>query len=160
MLSRRALLVGLAVGSTAVVTGCTTNDDSVPVDPTSSAAEPDNDLAVAESVVVNEIALVAMYEQVIASTDNNASTLALLSEIANQHRLHAQAMPTTYAPPAPSPPMNRPTIDDLIAAERNAADQRTSSCMEATAENLTRSLALIAASEASHVQALSQVIPT
>ena len=48
-------------------------------------------------------------------------------------------------------------VRTLIAAERAAARQRIEACVAATEPGLARTLAFIAASEASHIPALKEV---
>ena len=52
-------------------------------------------------------------------------------------------------------PKTETELAEIIAAERSAADARTTACGMATSVELARLLALIAASEASHAEALS-----
>lgn len=156
---RRRSVLGMAAAAAIPLTGCTTQNEPVPTSsPSATEPDPSADLALQALVADHERSLLAQYAATIAAHPSLASSLAPLAE---QHQAHLDALqspptPTTGNPAASSVP-TEPTaaIAQLAAAERAAADERTSACEQAMAIDLTRLLALIAASEASHAEALT-----
>lgn len=149
-------LAGLALGSSAVLTSCTDDATPTPTDSANTDAPTSDDANVIASAAANEVALIGRYEQVLAAGSALTPAVAnLLTEILQQHRLHLQALSVDDFAPASQTAGVTPTLADLTAAERAAADERTLSCESAADPNLARTLALIAASEASHAQALT-----
>ena len=167
---RRRTLLGLAVAAAVVpvTTACTPSadpgpDPSTPTGvPTDDAASRDN--AVRSSAAAAETELIARYVATIAAHATLASSLAPL---ADQHREHLAALGPDAMNDDPGPlvtPMISPdpvaALAEIIAAERAAADARTTECEQSVSVELTRLLATIAASEASHAEALSTDGPT
>ena len=169
---RRTLLglLGASIGVGAGLAGCTTSQD--PADPTTGAPLPspseDTDAPLRTLVQADERALIGLYAQAIAAYPDLSDRLRPL---ADQHQQHFDALETapenvdpdraaeSIAPPSfPALPANdvAAALAVLSNAERTAADQRTESCVGARSSDLTRLLALIAASEASHSQVLAQ----
>jgi hypothetical protein len=108
--------------------------------------------------------LIALYEATIAA---HASLAASLAPLAEQHREHRAALEPGIEPDPgvlPTAPVISAdpgtAVTEIIAAERSAADARTVDCEQARADDLARLLALIAASEASHAEALSATGPS
>ncbi len=168
---RRRTLLGFAIVAAVVPAsiGCTPDADPGP-DPAPTTDGPTDDstasadaaLRAAAAAAENE--LIALYEATITAHAGLAASLAPLAE---QHREHRAALEAGIAPATGNPP-NVPTVSadpgtavaEIITAERRAADARTVDCEQAGAEDLARLLALIAASEASHSEALSTTGPS
>lgn len=155
--SRRAFL-SLAT-AVPLVAACTAGEDTSPTTPppptptpTEDSANEDLRLRVAEA----ETLLIARYDATIAAHPSLTASLTLISE---QHREHLQALAPIDVPTpgdvGPIPDDSAAAVAELITAERAAADERTTACAEATEFELARLLALIAASEAGHAEALS-----
>jgi len=147
-MSRRAVLaVGAGIAGAGVLGAC---GDST------AASGPAND-PVATEVAGAEQALIAQYQAFIAAFPQ----LSLeLTPILDQHADHLKSLgvtiTSTAAPVGASDP--RTAIAVLADAEREAAKARRTSCVAATNPELTRLLALIAASEASHAPALTKML--
>jgi hypothetical protein len=166
---RRTLLglLGASIGVGAGLAGCTTSQD--PADPTTGAPLPspseDTDAPLRTLVQADERALIGLYAQAIAAYPDLSDRLRPL---ADQHQQHFDALETapenvdpdraaeSIAPPSLPANDAAAALAVLSNAERTAADQRTESCVGAVSSDLTRLLALIAASEASHSQVLAQ----
>ncbi len=169
---RRTLLglVGASIGAGAIVAGCTsdTDSDGQPTQTAQPTPTEDPDNPIRASVRAQELALISLYDQAIGLYPQLATQLRTL---ADQHRQHhdalalADALPDDAADPdatAPVGAVSLPVNDvpgalaALATAERAAADQRTDACVAAQSTTLVRLLALIAASEASHGEALAR----
>lgn len=156
--SRRAFL-GLAVASVPIISACTADEETSPTTPPAPAptTEAAQD-ALRSRVVAQETNLLARYD---ATVQAHPGLAPILTVIADQHREHRLALvsgepppsPESTPPPVPSDPSA--AVTELIAAERTAADERTGACEEAADVELARLLALIAASEAGHAEALA-----
>lgn len=168
---RRRTLLGLAVAAAAVpvTTGCTSSADS-DADPSPSTDESTDDsqasidTSLRIGAVAAETELIDRYDATIAA---HPALAAGLTPLADQHREHRVALQSQPAPNSQTSPAgvnvsSDPAIavNDIIAAERTAADARTLDCERAESVELTRLLALIAASEASHAEALSSTNET
>lgn len=170
--SRRDLIRGAlgaaglsAVGLVAACTGPADPVDSTsapgPTDPTAPpSADVDRDVVTA--AIAGEQQLIATYDAAIAAYPALAATLAPIRE---QHIAHADAL-GSVAPPAPGEATGSPgtapgggsaatALEALAQTERTAAEARTRECAEATVSDTVRLLALIAASESSHAEALA-----
>jgi hypothetical protein len=151
-LSRRSLLAVAVVG-TLTAAGCTPSTDPAP--PTD--APRDDDAVLAAAVVAQEEGLIALYDATVAAFPALGSAL---TSIRDQHAAHRDALSPQGSPTAsPSPPIAAGTsqaaaIAGLLEAERRAVSERTESCVAARIPDTARLLALIAASEASHVEFL------
>ncbi len=122
--------------------------------PTSESA----DDAVRSEVAAGEQALIDQYTATITAYPQLAASL---TPIMQQHQAHLAAM-TIAAPSAvamASAPTPQAAVTALADAERAGALARGNSCRAATGADLARTLAFIAASEASHVPALREVRP-
>jgi hypothetical protein len=154
VLTRREGLMAIALaGPVALLAGCTSSEEAVVAEGSGSPAEVDPSSSVAGA----EAALVARYEAALAATSGEAPAVrALLAEIADQHRAHLSALGGAAAADeqAGTPVTLTSLIADLVEAERSAARDRIRACVDASDPELARVLALIAASEASHVPAL------
>lgn len=155
--SRRAVLsLATAVPLLAACTagGDTSPTTSPPPSPTPTEGPVDDGLLL--RVVDAETVLLARYGATIAAHPSLSTSLTVISE---QHREHLRALaPTEESPPdafGPVPQDPAAAVAELIAAERAAAEERTTACEEAADIDLARLLALIAASEAGHAEALS-----
>ena len=164
--TRRTVLAALGLAPLALATACTgsTPDDVDPSGATPSPTGPstDPDAAVLETAAAGERDLVAAYDAAMAAFPELTISLALLRE---QHLAHAAALGPGPSPsasgstaPAPAAPPTSATaaLEGLLAAERAAADARTQECGQASGLEAARLLALIAASESSHVEALAR----
>ncbi len=114
--------------------------------------------AIREEVIGAEAALVARYSQAIAALPDLTGALTPIRE---QHLAHALAMGASNADsgalPDPQPSTATEILQGLIEAERQAVGARTASCVGAPEIELARVLALIAASEASHLPYLTRL---
>ena len=158
---RRRSVLGLAAAAAIPLAGCTTESEPGPtISPSPTEPDPSADVALQELVVAQESNLLAQYAATIAAHPALATSLAPLAQ---QHQDHLDALqPAQPSADGNRTPSNIPTdptaaIAQLAAAERAAADERTSACEQAIAMDLTRLLALIAASEASHAEALTSL---
>lgn len=154
---RRAL--GLVAGSALLLAACTTDDALTP--PTPSDGVPTGGVVTsAGAVALDEADLVARYEAVLAAyPDLDEAVNSLLTDIRDQHAEHRDALggaPDAPVPSAPDASLDA-AIGDLLARERSAAKARRRACVAADDPAAARLLALIGASEASHVPALREV---
>lgn len=156
-ITRREGLIALALaGPAALLVSCTS--DTAEPEPTSSPTPTPEDAA--GSVAAAEALLVASYDAAIAALpDADPAVIALLTGIRDQHAAHRDALGGTSAAPdaPPQPAAQAAVIDELLAAERQAARDRIDACEAASDPELARLLAMIGASEASHVPALREV---
>ncbi len=150
-LTRRALIGGSAlIGAALVAAACSPSPSPEPSD--SATPEPDADAQVRADVAAQESAIIALYDAVIAAHPALASDL---SAIRDEHAAHAEAMGVTG--PSAAPPVVGTQAEALAAlsdAEKQAIAQRTAACEAASGADLARVTALIAASEAGHVEYL------
>lgn len=154
-MARRTFLMLAAGSSVGLLASCGSAS-------TTPAADSADDL-LRTQVAAAELALIAQYQEVIAAFPDLGASLIALQE---QHRAHLVAMAPAGAPgddasasaaTAPAPGSARQALELLADAERAASQQRREACLGAADPDLARTLALIAASEASHVPALGQV---
>ncbi len=156
-MSRRGVL---SAGAALAVAACTpgSGDSATPPASSSPAPPPDPDLGLQDDVARQEWDLIALYDAALASP--GALDPAQLTLLRDQHREHAAALGSTGPPSSSSGPAssNFPPGGDvrsvLIDAEQKASGARTDSSLVARAPDLVRLLALIAASEAGHAEAL------
>lgn len=148
-LTRRTLL---GSAGAVVLAGCTGGGGA---GPTSGSADPGDDDRIRADTASDEAALIALYDAVIARLPDLADAL---SPLRDQHAEHLAALGADgpASPEADSPGSVPAALKELSAAERKAADQRMGAAVAASDEELIRLLALISASEASHVAALQQ----
>jgi hypothetical protein len=156
-ITRREGLIALAlVGPAALLASCT-SDTAEPAPSASGTVPPEG---AAEPVAAAEAALVAAYDAAISALpDADPAVIALLTTIRDQHAAHRDALGGTSAVPdaPPQPATEAAVIDELLAAERQAARDRIDACVASPDPELARLLAMIGASEASHVPALREV---
>lgn len=109
----------------------------------------------ADVVAGEELALIALYDAALASLpEADERRRALLTALRQQHVEHRDALaPDADVAGSDAAPL-APGLRDLAAAERKATKARIRACVEADDPQLARTLAFIAASEASHVPAL------
>lgn len=154
-LTRRTLLGGGALAGVALIAaGCTStpDPDSSPPSQTDSAPTPEADAAVRAGVASGEAALIALYDAVIAAHPDLAGNLTPLRD---EHVAHAESMGALESAPAPASVGTRAqALAAIREAEERAVAERTASCEECTTADLARLTALIAASEAGHVEFL------
>lgn len=163
-LSRRALL-GLTAASIPVLAACTADDDTSPTPQPSPSPSTDTAAAIdalRRQVADQEQALLTRYDATITAHPTLAATLGVIGDQHREHRraLIPEAEGSAADPQSPTSPPLIPedpaaALAELIAAERAAADERTVACEEAEGADLARLLALIAASEAGHAEALA-----
>ena len=150
-LTRRALMGGSAlVGASLVVAACSPSPSPEPPDSTAPTTDPD--AQVRGDVASAEAALIALYDAVIAAHPALAGDLSVVRD---EHAAHAEAM--GVAPSATSAPLvgsRSEALATLTDAEQQAIAQRTAACESASGADLVRVTALIAASEAGHVEYL------
>ncbi|MEK9665039.1 MAG: hypothetical protein VW362_07005 [Candidatus Nanopelagicales bacterium] len=128
---------------------------------TESTGSVDPDLALAAQVAEQEWALVAAYDRALQAQPDLA---ALLTPLRDQHREHAGAVGSTQAPAAETTGAAAPASPDqvvaeLLAAERAAVTERTQVCDASSGPQFASLIALIAASEAGHVEYLRRSAP-
>lgn len=145
----------MALG-TALLAGCTSAPEPAPTGSEAPSPDPDADAQVRLDVAANEASIIGLYDAVLAAYPGLADALAPLRE---EHRAHAAAMgdPTDVGPAdgGPAEVGSRPqALAALIEAEQQAVAQRTSACEATSQEELARTIALIAASEAGHAEFL------
>lgn len=152
-LTRRALLGGSTALAAGLVAACTSSPAPSPTGSDSIAPVPDADGQVRTSVAEEEAALIALYDAVLSTYPGLSAELAPIRE---QHLAHAEAMGggAVAASAAPAVGSQPQAIAALIDAEQQAIAQRTAACESASGEEIARTLALIAASEAGHAEYL------
>lgn len=150
-LTRRALIGGSAlVGASLVIAGCSPNPSPEPTDTPAPTEDPD--AQVRADVAAAEAALIALYDAVIAAHPALASDL---TAVRDEHAAHAEAMGVAPSPvSAPAVGSRTEALAALTDAEQQAIAQRTAACEAASGADLARVTALIAASEAGHVEYL------
>jgi hypothetical protein len=156
-ITRREGLIALALAGPAALLAACTSDTAEPGPTPSPTTSPEG---AAESVAADEALLVASYDAALAALpDADPAVIALLTGIRDQHAAHRDALGgTSLVPDAPpQPAAQAAVIDELLAAERQAARDRIDACETAADPELARLLAMIGASEASHVPALREV---
>lgn len=154
-LTRRAFL-GVSTASLGLtLAACTGQGDGGP----STGGSGAGDEAVVLAALMGELTLLSAYD---AALRQSPSLAGVLEPLRAQHAAHAQALRAQRAVTEPTriPEITVPgapagAIAALRRAEQDAATARTASCVEAADPSLARTLALIAASEASHAAALT-----
>jgi hypothetical protein len=150
-LTRRALISSSALmGAALLAAACSPSPSPEPSE--STTAEPDADAQVRADVAAQESAIIALYDAVIAAHPALATDLAAIRD---EHAAHAEAM--GVAGPSTASPVVGTRAEALAAlsdAEKQAIAQRTAACEAASGADLARVTALIAASEAGHVEYL------
>lgn len=149
--SRRSVLV-LATGGVLALAGCSFGTDS---EPTSAPSE-DADARLAEAVAVQEVGLIALYDATISAYPALASAL---SPLRDEHVAHRDALAQPSGSPSGLPTIATSEATALAAildAERRAVAERSEACASALGAESARLYALIAASEAGHVEFLRQ----
>lgn len=150
-LTRRALMGGSAlIGASLVIAGCSPSPSPGPTDTPAPTEDPDTQ--VRADVAAAEVALIALYDAVIAAHPALASDL---TAVRDEHAAHAEAMSVAATPAtAPAVGSRAEALAALTDAEQQAIAQRTAACESASGTDLARVTALIAASEAGHVEYL------
>lgn len=146
---RTVLASGVVVAGAALLAGCSADpasSDAAGSDaPGSATADPSRDPVLA-AAIADEQALIAAYDAVLAG-----GAAPLLQAIRAEHQAHLDAL--GGAGTTPAAPLDV-TAASLAERERAAAARCREHCAQATDPALVRTLAFIAASEASHVPAL------
>ena len=150
-LTRRALIAGSALaGVSLVIAACSSSPSPGPTD-TPTPTE-DLDTQVRADVAAAEAALIGLYDAVIAAYPALASDL---TAIRDEHAAHAEAMGVAPTPVTATDVGSRAeALAALTDAEQQAIAQRTAACESSSGADLARVTALIAASEAGHVEYL------
>ena len=156
-LTRRDLLVITGLTSTAIMTGCSSDDaDSTAPTPSVSDQAPADPRVTAGAA---EWQLVARYEATIAAHPQLAASL---TPFLDHHKAHAAALgvgrPADATIPGSAPKGRTRALAVLAAAEATARDMRIDECVLSEDPDTARLLAVIAASEASHAQALEGLL--
>lgn len=151
LLTRRALIAGSALaGVSLVFTACSPSPSPGPTDTPAPTEDPD--AQVRADVAAAEAALIALYDATIAAYPALASDLTVVRD---EHAAHAEAMGVTPSPVStPAVGSRAEALAALADAEQQAIAQRTAACESASGPDLARVTALIAASEAGHVEYL------
>lgn len=161
---REGLLAVAVLGPAALVAACTTSSEPATSSADASSTVAGTDAPTPDDIAGAEAALVARYDATLAALpDAPPEVRDLLSAIREQHAAHLVAVGGTPADPAEStaggtvPSTTQAALAALMSAEKRAARDRVRACTTAESPDLARTLAFIAASEASHVPALRQV---
>lgn len=153
-MTRRTALGLAGVAAAQVVVACSTPPEPA----TSTATDPDASIRQVQAAAEDQ--LIAAYDSAL-SLGPEPAVAALLTTVRDQHIAHRDALlpdsPTPPSPTASSAPGTAQAVGiaGLIELERAAARERRAACVQATATDLTRLLAFICASEASHATALA-----
>jgi hypothetical protein len=156
-LTRRTVLGGAAALAASLLgTACTSEAAPVPDITTTPQPEPEPDDAVRQAVAGQEAELIALYD---ATLTAHPGLAAVLAPIRAEHAEHATAMGVPPGDPLPvtAAPTPGQALVALIEAEQQAIGLRTTACEACTDTDLARTTALIAASEAGHVEFLRGV---
>lgn len=138
------------VGASLVVAACSPSPSPDATDTPAPTLDPD--AQVRADVAAAEASLLALYDAVIAAHPALARDLTAVRE---EHAAHAEAMGLATAPAdAPAVGSRAEALAALTDAEQRAIAQRTAACESASGADLARVTALIAASEAGHVEYL------
>lgn len=142
MTDRRLVLQAAAVSALGLVVlpGCSTDSETPAAPPTPDAQQAD------------ELALIALYDAALAAAP--PAQAELWQRIRDEHAAHLTALGWQEAPPTPGPPAAMPG-SAMRRAERAAARMRTQAARDEPDAQKAQVLALIAASEAQHVAALT-----
>lgn len=156
-LTRRAALLsgGLSLGA-GLLTACTSRTR-----PRATPRPVDPDTALRDAAVARELALLAAYDDLLATSPALAPRLGALRAEHEEHlRALGQAPPSpTPSSPAASPPSSPPSsplpggLVRLRALERSTAEAHAAAALTAS-RRLAPALASLAASEASHAAVL------
>lgn len=154
-LTRRQGLAALGlIGPVALLAACSSDDSATATATLATEPEP----AAPDAVVAGEEAqLIAHYDAVLASLPEGQGTAReILIALREQHVAHREALGGGGEAILENLP-EAPSIASLAAAEKAASKARIRACTEATDPELARTLAFIAASEASHVPTLKDL---
>ena len=161
MLTRRALL-GLAVGTTLGLVGCSNSSSGDKGTPGAGGGKgEDPDTAVLAEAVADTRELIARYD------DAPASIRKKIIALRADHQAHLEALGATSmtsatptsafgatTEPSAKPSSGPATLAALSTAEKTAADLRVDQCTRAKSGDLARLLASIGGCEAGHAQLL------
>lgn len=154
-LTRRQSLAALGlIGPVGLLAACSSSDEASPTATLGTEPEP---IAPDATVAAEEALLIAHYDAVLqALPETQTETRSALSALREQHVAHREALGGGGEPALDDLPED-PSITSLTAAEKAASKARIRACAEASDPELARTLAFIAASEASHVPALKDL---
>jgi hypothetical protein len=162
---RRVFLASAAalslLGATA---GCDSHDLFAGPDPLGGPPPLAHDTVILEAAITAENLMIARYRSAISGHATSSSTGGLLGSLLTQHEQHLaqlrtrlvvpQGMPASESPSAVAPITAAVTVADLRAAERQSATTLTGQLV-GIQPALAQLFASIAASDATHVAALS-----
>lgn len=150
--SRRAVLAAAVVGAPIVLAACSSSSSA-------SGDTAASDEAAGSDAASREHAIIALYDAVLSSGESLGSSAAMLQLIRDQHAAHAAALGAESGD-APKPSFDTADpVRSLIKAEKAIRKAHADAARISGAEDVTRLLTVIAASEASHVPALKRVKP-
>lgn len=151
--TRRALIgTSALIGASLVAAACSPSPSPEPTDTPAPEPDVDADAQVRSDVAAQEAAIIALYDAVVAAHPELATDLAALRD---EHAEHAEALGSpTPASGAPAVGSRAEALAAVMEAEKQAIAQRTAACEAASGADLARLTALIAASEAGHVEYL------
>lgn len=154
-LTRRQGLAALGlIGPVGLLAACSSDDEATPTATIGTDPEP---VSPDVTVAAEEALLIAHYDAVIETLpEAQGDTRDALAALRDQHVAHREALGGGGEPLLDELPES-PTISTLSAAEKAASKSRIRSCVDASDPELARTLAFIAASEASHVPALKDL---
>lgn len=159
--TRRGLIAGATALTVAAIAGagCSSQPEPGPTGTPTSDAPPDPDAVAVLAALTSERSLIQAYDTAIGRIPDLEP---LLREVRQQHVDHAEALRGLAAVTEPTtvPAINIPgapagALAALRTAEQDAAVDRTNQCVTAQGFECARTLALIAASEASHSAVLA-----
>lgn len=153
-ISRRAVLATMLL--VPVMAACSGGSSPEP-----SPTPEDPDLAIRARIVQQEDDLIAAYDTAIRQFPELAEDLTPLRDQHLAHRaalVDASASASTSASPSPGASSPAETLAALAAAEAAAADGCTTACVKSASAQTARLMALIAASEESHVPYIDGIV--
>jgi len=162
--TRRSVLGLGSLAALGLLSGCTRNEASPsPSQSESPTAIPspgesgDPDLAARRALAGAEVALIAMYDAVLAKHPELASSLRAWRD---HHQAHAAAILPTATPSAGAAPTapgsSAAAVKALRAMESELGDSHQKACATVRSADLARVLALCGASESAHAELLGR----
>ncbi len=165
---RRRLLISSAavLPLLAAVAGCDSHDFFAGPDPLGGPPPLAHEVIVLEAAITAENKMIAQYRSAVSASPVSSGAGRLLGMLLAQHEEHLARLrarliipkgtPASESPPPPAPVAGVVTIADLQAAEGRSAAALTDKLLTVQPA-LAQLFASIAASDATHAAALSQV---